>query len=331
MSQWLARLKTRTAAANEPAVSPTPVAPHSEPAAPVASSTAAPDIAVSVAYLDPHGGWLDHIAALARYLVRTDVHTYAFSVAANAILSLFPFMLVLLTISRRVFHSSSMQTTVVEFFRFFLPVGQDFVMRNMLLLARTNHGTIVFSIIMLMITTTGIFLPLEVALNQVWQAPRNRSYIGNQIVSLALAFFIGVIALVCVALTSRHAGADGASNYILVPVAFFVSILFFFLIYWILPNRRVPPLAVLPAAIITGLVWQGMKYVFIVALPWIDFQRAYGPFSISVSLMTWAFISGLILLAGAHFSASMHTSRQARLNKFAAPSHDAPPSIAPSR
>src|SRR5581483_7638719 len=43
-----------------------------------------------------------------KYLLRTEVHTFAFSVAANAILSFFPFVLLLMTLVRRVFHSRVM-------------------------------------------------------------------------------------------------------------------------------------------------------------------------------------------------------------------------------
>ena len=57
----------------------------------------------------PEDGLGAEIVALARYMARTDVHTYDFSVAANAILSLFPFIVLLLTISRNVFHSRSME------------------------------------------------------------------------------------------------------------------------------------------------------------------------------------------------------------------------------
>ena len=38
-----------------------------------------------------------------KYLLRTDVHTFAFSVAANSILSFFPFVVLLMTLIRRVF------------------------------------------------------------------------------------------------------------------------------------------------------------------------------------------------------------------------------------
>jgi membrane protein len=35
----------------------------------------------------------------------------------------------------------------------------------------------------------------------------------------------------------------------------------------------------------------------------LPFQEVYGPFSISVALMFWAFLMGLLLLTGAYLSA----------------------------
>ena len=81
------------------------------------------------------------IAALVRYMARTEVHTYAFSVAANTILSLFPFIVLLLTISRNVFHSREMEEVVGDMMKNLLPVGQEFVMRNMQLLTHPHKGT----------------------------------------------------------------------------------------------------------------------------------------------------------------------------------------------
>jgi uncharacterized BrkB/YihY/UPF0761 family membrane protein len=81
------------------------------------------------------------------------------------------------------------------------------------------------------------------------------------------------------------------------------SIAIFFLIYWVLPHGPVRAKGVLPAAVAMGILWELSKYAYIKALPWLDFQEAYGPFSISVTLMFWAFLSGLMLLAGAHLAA----------------------------
>jgi len=39
-----------------------------------------------------------------------------------------------------------------------------------------------------------VFLPLEVAFNRIWGFAKNRSYLGNQIISLLLAFACGILA-----------------------------------------------------------------------------------------------------------------------------------------
>jgi membrane protein len=134
------------------------------------------------------------LRSTARYMLRTEVHTFAFSVAANAILSLFPFLL-LLTLIRRVFHSQIMYNVVENLLRDYLPTGQEFVIRNLNALVSAHHRAQVFSLAMLLITSTGIFLPLEVALNRVWGFRNNRSYLGNQLIALGLVFACGSLAL----------------------------------------------------------------------------------------------------------------------------------------
>jgi uncharacterized BrkB/YihY/UPF0761 family membrane protein len=84
----------------------------------------------------------------------------------------------------------------------------------------------------------------------------------------------------------------------------------FFLIYWLLPNGKVPAKAVLPTAVIMGLLSEVVKYSYIIALPRLNFQEVYGPFALSVSMMFWAFLLGLLLLTGAHLSAQKIFLRQ---------------------
>jgi YihY family inner membrane protein len=266
------------------------------------------------------------VVELARYMAGTEVHTYAFSVAANVILSLFPFIVLLLTLTRQVFHSRAMESVVGEMMHSFLPVGQDFIIRNMQILAHPKKGTQIFSIVMLLVTSTGVFLPLEVALNSVWGVKRNRSYVHNQLVSLGLAFAVGTLSLLSVAITAGQHSVVAwlffghtdnvffgffAGSFLRV-VGLLTSILLFFLIYWVLPYRKVPARAVLPTAIVVGVMWEIAKLLYTMALPWLDFQSVYGPFYISVGLMMWAFFSGLLLLAGAHFSATRYTLMLAR-------------------
>lgn len=266
------------------------------------------------------------ILSTVRYLMRTEVHTFAFSVAANAILSFFPFVLLLMTLIRRVFHSPVMYEVVLQLLRDYLPAGQDFVIRNLNALVGARHQAQLASLAILLITSTGIFLPLEVALNRIWGFQENRSYLGNQLISLGLAFWCGLLALLSIGMTAGNVALmefvlHGHGTIIVRMVGFLMmkvfaigaSIAIFFLIYWILPNGKVPGRALLPTAIIMGLLFEALKYGYILALPRLNFAEVYGPFSLSVSLMFWAFLSGLLLLTGAHLSAQSHVLRKRAL------------------
>ena len=251
-----------------------------------------------------------------KYLLRTEVHTFAFSVAANAILSFFPFVLLLMTLALRVFRSPAMYNVIKELLRDYLPAGQDFVIRNMSALASARNRVQAFSLVILLVTSTGVFLPLEVALNRVWRFPNNRSYLGNQLISLGLAFACGILALISIALSAGnvvllHFLAFGHDFWLVRALGFLTaktfatiaSMAIFFLIYWALPNGKVPARAVLPAALLMGLLAELLKYSYFWALPRLNFQEVYGPFSLSASMMFWAFLLGLLLLTGAHLSA----------------------------
>ena len=259
--------------------------------------------------------------SLGRYLTESEVHTYAFSVAANAILSLFPFIVLMFTVARRVLHSQSMVQALSDMLHFFLPANQDFVVRNMSLLVHAHGGVQLASFITLLISSSGVFLPLEVALNRVWGVEKNRSYLRNQLISLGLAFAVGILALLSIGATAVQTRlltvvffghtqnlffAVLAHSFLQLSAAV-LSVSIFFLIYWVLPNRKLPLIAVLPTSIVVGLLWEFGKILYVFVLRWLDLQAVYGPFAVSVGLMMWAFVTGLLLLAGAHFSATRYT------------------------
>jgi len=215
---------------------------------------------------------------------------------------------------------------VVQLLRDYLPTGQDFVIRNLNALVESRQRAQIFSLLILLVTSTGIFMPLEVALNRIWNFPTNRSYLGNQLISLGLAFGCGVLAMLSIALTAGNVALvtsmlHGHGEIVVRMVGFLVmkvfsvaaSIAIFFLIYWLLPNGKVSARSVLPTAVIMGLLSESLKYAYILALPRLNFQEVYGPFALSVSLMFWAFLSGLLMLTGAHLSAELHSRRRVRI------------------
>jgi YihY family inner membrane protein len=178
------------------------------------------------------------------------------------------------------------------------------------------HGVQALSLIMILVACTGIFLPLEVALNQAWGVVKSRNYLMNQTVALGLALIMVALAVVCILLSvwerelltvmffhhTDNVVFEGISYAWLAFSTGIASILFFFSIYWLLPNRKVPWRPVLRTSIVTGIVWLVAKYLFVLLLPHLDLKALYGPFYVSVGLLFWAYTSGLILFAGAQFS-----------------------------
>jgi membrane protein/epoxyqueuosine reductase len=274
--------------------------------------------------------WRADGKALIAYLLDSEVHTYAFSVAANAILSFIPFCILLYTLAIRVFYSQTMVKVINDMVNYFLPTAThepDWVSNSIRAAAiRSSAGGVqAFSLIMILIACTGIFLPLEVALNQAWGVAKSRNYLFNQMVALGLAV---LMVLLGVASIFVNLGAQKilwvlffghTDNFIFRSLSYswmaistgIASIVFFFSIYWILPNRRVPWRPVLRTSIITGLVWLLAKLIFIAVLPHLKLEDLYGPFFVSVGLLFWAYVSGLILFAGAQFSvARLGTEKQ---------------------
>lgn len=255
---------------------------------------------------------------LVSYLLDSEVHTFAFSVAANAILSFIPFIVLLYTLASSVFHSPSMVRTVNEMVHYFMPSNQDFVAKNLasVAYASSREGLQIFSLIMILVACTGIFLPLEVALNRAWGVSKSRNYLANQVVAFGLAFLMVVLGMSSIALNAAvrnklttaffHHTNNLLFHWItsvtLATSTGVASILFFFSIYWLLPNRKISPWPVLRTAIVTGIFWLLSKYAFEAVLPHMHLEDLYGRFYVSVGLLFWAYVSGLILFAGAKFS-----------------------------
>jgi len=259
--------------------------------------------------------WRKDGTALVSYLLDSEVHTFAFSVAANAILSFIPFIVLLYTLAQSVFHSPMMVTVINQMVSYFMPSNQNFVAAKLQQVA-SHQGVQAFSLVMILVACTGIFLPLEVALNQAWGVTKSRNYLANQVVAFGLAILMVVLALISILLSAwerelltfvffHHTDNflfEGISYLWLALSTGVASILFFFSIYWLLPNRKVPPRYVMRTSIVTGIVWLFAKYLFVALLPHMHLDDLYGPFYVSVGLLFWAYVSGLILFAGAQFS-----------------------------
>jgi len=250
-------------------------------------------------------------------LSATEVHVYAFSIAANVYLSFFPFTLLLLTVCRRWLRWESAYNEILYLLQIHLPVGADSIIRNLSQLAQARPRLQLISVVVLFFTSSGVFLPLEVALNQVWSIQRNRSFLRNQAMSFFLAVTAGLMAFLSILLSTAAQWVltftfgwipaprlvATVSRVLMETLSVPLAVSICFVIYFFLPNGWVPVSQVLPAAMIGGVLTEVGKLIYMLTLPLFRFREVYGPFFVSATLLFWAYGAALILLFGAHLSA----------------------------
>jgi YihY family inner membrane protein len=246
--------------------------------------------------------------------MQTEVHVYAFSIAANVLLSFFPFLIVCVSLGQLVFDRRTVESALDAALQDLFPSAfRDFmILRNNLPAAQRVEF---LSIFILLFSANGVFEPLEVALNRVWGIRKNRSFVRNQLVSLVLIFVCGTLALLSLSLaTVRGSALTGFAFERWISVTFYksaavpVTVLILFLIYRFLPNGRPPVKRVLPAAIGVGVLLEVLKTLNLWFWPYFDakLQREYGVFRYSATLIFLSFLTSMLVLGGAEWAARGH-------------------------
>lgn len=277
---------------------------------------------------------LIRLGTTARYCAETEVHVFALAVAACVLLSFYPFLIVIVSLCKYVLRWPDAVNAIYYAVNDYMPgeMGQ-FVNRNLDVSVR-SHGRLQFvSMLLLLFTANGVFEPMEVAFNRVWGAAKNRSYLKNQILSLGLILLCGALILGSFLLTALNEEfLKGSLHLPFLPTwmawtifkvaAVPITIFALFLVYWLLPNCKIPAKGVVFPAIAVGLSLELLKYINILCWPFmkVKLNREYGPFYISIAIILLSFASAMMVLAGAHWAARNSEWLAACETKDASPS-----------
>ncbi len=251
------------------------------------------------------------------FLGQTETHVFALSISASVLLSFFPFLIVIESLCRYTFHLpgavAAINLALMDYFP--AEIGA-FVARNLSSAVEHNGPTQIVSVLLLLFTANGVFEPLEVSLNRVWGVTENRSYLKNQVLSLGLILFCGFLVLGSVILTAkdpqlarelfRVQQLPSWVTWLLFKLAAIpITIFVLFFVYWALPNRRVPARPLIAISLWVGLVLELLRYIFLLLGPFLiaKLAKEYGPFQYSVAILLLSFLSSMVVLAGAEWSA----------------------------
>jgi YihY family inner membrane protein len=255
--------------------------------------------------------------------LKEDSLTVSGSIAYFSMLSIFPLLLLLVSLSGlyiRHFELSGELTVVLEGL---LPMKPDFIMKELVRISQAFGRVSLFSFLLLLWSSSGMFLPLEKALNRAWEVEKSRSWWRSYLVALEMAFVFALFILAYASVASVNVylqkslygwaelhPAPALTEFFyhtaFAAVTFGMTLLIFTILFQRLPNRHLGSRKVLPGAILTAIFWEAARTLFTHLLPLFHYSHVYGSIGVVVALMTWLYVSSVVTLFGAHVSRSLY-------------------------
>lgn len=260
----------------------------------------------------PRGGAIDRARRIARRLAAAvgtllsrDIAVLTNAIAFNFLLCLFPLLLVLVAAAER-WGGSRAGRALVVLLGELIPFGQDALLESVRTFSRMARGLEIVSLLLIVWGSSGIFIPVEMALNRAWGGRGNRSFWKSRGLAFLMTAAGGIVVFASIALTvsvrsyGRQWPVLAAS--MAKTTAFLLTYALFFLIYRVIPQVRVSTLVAAKASVWSAVTWEAAKYGFVIKLAQMNLRAFYGPLAFAVSLVLWAYVSSLVLVLGALMS-----------------------------
>ena len=232
----------------------------------------------------------------------------------NLLVALIPlFLLLLAFVGSYLYSDREVLNHIRRYLESVAPSLDPKIMKSILKVIQVRQIVGILGIGGLIWTSIFVFSSLRTALNMIFQVKKGHGIIWGIAVDLLMMLLVGSLHLASMTLTTvmtylkryrfnfkspLELGAIiGFSLKYILP--FFFSFWMFFLIYKIIPNKKINFKTALQAALFTSLLWEGAKHFFgwyILGLE--GFTVIYGSLSTLAIFVLWVYYSSAILLVG---------------------------------
>lgn len=252
-----------------------------------------------------------------------DLFTSAAAMSYFGLMTLFPALLLLLAISNRVAAGTQMIAHVVQIY----PGSAKFLNETIQSLSGIGTGVIFTCAVVVLWAGSWVFAVVERACNRVW-GTTHRTFLHGRALTLAMIAVVGLLLSLSVLLTSiivylqdvaERLSPRQLENYRLLSTvgsvfwqvvfalgSLLVTFTLFSLVYKFMPNAYVTVRDTIPGAVIGGLLWEAAKYGFAWSLNYFHYDQIYGSVGAVVAVLTWGYVSSLVLLFGAQLTGVFH-------------------------
>jgi len=253
-------------------------------------------------------------------LYDSDGLTHAASIAYYALLSLFPFLLLMLSVLGSITADPADRDRVVAFVFEYFPRQFEFITGQIDAFRASTLKIGVGGTIGLVWASLGFFNAVTSAVNHAWAVEKRRSFLKHRLVGFLMLLSAGGILLVAIVIVSatkvaqsRWFGALQAqsslvgwlSGVMASQLATALLIGCVALIFYYIPNTRVRFRDVWPGAILVGLLWRGALSAFSwYARDLASWNVIHGSVTTVVVFLLWIYVSAVILLYGVEMTAA---------------------------
>ena len=268
-----------------------------------------------------------------------DLFASAAAMSYFGLMTLFPALLLLLALSNKIAAGNEMIAHVVQVY----PGSTEFLRSTIRSLSTISTGVVITCAIVVLWAGSWVFAIVERALNRIW-GTSHRTFVHGRLLTLGMIGIAGLLLSASVFLTSilvylHDIGARlsprqleryplllsaGSLFWQLVfaAVSLLVTFALFAVVYRFMPNAYVTLRDTVPGAFIGSLLWEGAKYVFAWSLSYFNYEQIYGSVGAVVAVLTWGYVSSLVLLFGAQLTGVFH--REHMEHPFPAPEINVP-------
>jgi membrane protein len=250
--------------------------------------------------------FLDFCRAMVRRFREERATQTAGSLAYTSLLSLVPLLTVALaTASAFPVFEHAIEALQNFLFENLLPdaPGGNAIIEQIDTFMRNTGRLTAIGIIGFMITAVMLMLTIDNALNRIFRVQRRRSVLRNVFVYSAILTLAPGLIGVSLSLTTMALTASVGSVY-LVPFSFTCAALS--LLYGVVPARRVDLRHAVMGGIVAGIGFELAKRAFAFYLQQVPtYALIYGAFATIPIFLVWLYVSWVVVLAGAVFTAML--------------------------
>ena len=246
-----------------------------------------------------------------------DALTFAGSMAYFGVLSLFQLLVLGVVVLSYILGEGAARDFVVEQVVAGTPIDAETV-TGVIDATIESRGTItIIGLAFLVWGALGIFSSLSRGISGAFENVPPRPFLQQQLVGLLLmgltgllalaSFIIGIVTGILQSAASELAAEVPGRETAVWVIGLMAPILLIFVAFWVIyrvvPNRRVSWGEVLPGAIVATLLWTVLRFGFTwYATTVADYDSAFGPLATGITFIVFLYFASVIVLLGAEFA-----------------------------